>query len=60
LGVEFFQIRVICEEELSGVMIRLGNPRSEDEIKQMIAEEDTDGCGVISKEVFIRMLQRKI
>ena len=56
------------------VMISLGNPRTETEIKvereqgradcwlslqEMIAEEDPDGDGVITKEEFTKMLQRK-
>ena len=35
------------------------NFRTEQEIKEMIAEEDTDGDGVITKEEFITMLKRK-
>ena len=101
--------RVICAEELMSVMVSLGNPRTEEEIKvdnqhiplslsspsffifppiclmlgawakvktilyedtykglcnillqAMIAEEDKDGDGVITKEEFMQMLQRKI
>ena len=37
----------------------LGNPRSEDEVKQMIAEEDKNNDGVIDREEFFSMLQRK-
>eukprot|EP00090_Calanus_glacialis_P004756 TRINITY_DN13570_c0_g1_i1.p1 TRINITY_DN13570_c0_g1~~TRINITY_DN13570_c0_g1_i1.p1 ORF type:complete len:151 (-),score=70.88 TRINITY_DN13570_c0_g1_i1:190-642(-) len=51
---------VICAEELMSVMVSLGNPRTEEEIKAMIAEEDKDGDGVITKEEFMQMLQRKI
>merc|ERR1712024_231414 len=43
---------VICAEELMSVMVSLGNPRTVDEIKEMIAEEDPDGDGVITKEEF--------
>ena len=56
------------------VMISLGNPRTETEIKverqqggdnwwlslqEMIAEEDPDGDGVITKDEFKKMLQKK-
>merc|ERR1712173_405992 len=34
---------VICAEELMSVMVSLGNPRTDEEIKAMIAEEDKDG-----------------
>ena len=50
---------VICEEELMKVMISLGNRLSSSEIRAMIAEEDTDGDGVITKEEFVEMLKRK-
>ena len=40
------------------VMISLGNPRTMEEIKEMIAEEDPDGDGLITKEEFTKMLKR--
>lgn len=49
---------VICAEELMSVMVSLGNPRTMDEIKEMIAEEDPDGDGVITKEEFTKMLDK--
>ena len=39
-------------------MISLGNPRTMEEIKEMIAEEDPDGDGLITKEEFTKMLKR--
>ena len=54
-----YNFSVICEEELMKVMISLGNPLSPSEIREMIAEEDTDGDGVITKEEFVEMLRRK-
>ena len=67
---------VISADELMKVMISLGNPRTETEIKvgrgdqlssislslslqEMIAEEDPDGDGVITKDEFKKMLQKK-
>merc|ERR1719318_2434948 len=50
---------VICAEELMSVMICLGNPRTMEEIKEMIAEEDPDGDGIVTKEEFTKMLERK-
>ena len=49
---------MICAEELMNVMISLGNPRTMEEIKEMIAEEDPDGDGLITKEEFTKMLKR--
>merc|ERR1712045_173530 len=49
---------VICAEELMSVMVSLGNPRTMDEIKEMIAEEDPDGDGVITKDEFTKMLDK--
>ena len=46
-------------DELMGVMVMLGNPRSEDEVKIMIAEEDKNGDGVIDREEFFSMLEKK-
>ena len=37
----------------------LGNPRTEEEVKIMIAEEDTNNDGVIDREEFFSMLQRQ-
>ena len=37
----------------------LGNPRTEEEVKIMIAEEDSNEDGVIDREEFFSMLQRK-
>ena len=54
-----FHYRVIDIDELMGVMVMLGNPRSEDEVKQMIAEEDKNNDGVIDRVEFFSMLQRK-
>lgn len=51
--------RVIDIDELMGVMVMLGNPRTEEEVKQMIAEEDTNNDGVIDREEFFSMLQKK-
>jgi len=50
---------VIDIDELMGVMVMLGNPRTEEEVKQMIAEEDTNNDGVIDREEFFSMLQKK-
>ena len=36
----------------------LGNPRSEDEVRIMIAEEDKNGDGVIDREEFFAMLDK--
>ena len=51
--------RVIDIDELMGVLVMLGNPRTEEEVKQMIAEEDTNNDGVIDREEFFSMLQKK-
>ena len=42
--------RFIDVDELMGVMVMLGNPRSEDEVRIMIAEEDKNGDGFIEWE----------
>ena len=44
--------RVIDIDELMGVMVMLGNPRTEEEVKQMIAEEDTNNDGVDTKIIY--------
>ena len=41
------------------VLVMLGNPRTEEEVKIMIAEEDTNNDGVIDREEFFSMLQRQ-
>lgn len=73
---KLFTFSVISADELMKVMISLGNPRTETEIKvgrgdqlssislslslqEMIAEEDPDGDGVITKDEFKKMLQKK-
>ena len=50
--------RFIDVDELMGVMVMLGNPRSEDEVRIMIAEEDKNGDGVIDREEFFAMLDK--
>ena len=37
----------------------LGNPRTEEEVKIMISEEDKNNDGVIDREEFFAMLQKK-
>ena len=51
--------RVIDIDELMSVLVMLGNPRTEEEVKIMIAEEDSNEDGVIDREEFFSMLQRK-
>ena len=51
--------RVIDIDELMSVLVMLGNPRTEEEVKIMIAEEDTNDDGVIDREEFFSMLQRR-
>ena len=51
--------RVICVEELMAVLVSLGNPRSEEEVAEMIQEEDADQDGVISREEFFSMFNRR-
>ena len=46
-------------DELMSVLVMLGNPRTEEEVKIMIAEEDTNNDGVIDREEFFSMLQRQ-
>ena len=46
-------------DELMSVLVMLGNPRTEEEVKVMIAEEDTNNDGVIDREEFFSMLQRQ-
>ena len=50
---------VIDIDELMSVLVMLGNPRTEEEVKIMIAEEDTNNDGVIDREEFFSMLQRQ-
>lgn len=41
------------------VLVSLGNPRSEEEVAEMIQEEDADQDGVISREEFFSMFNRR-
>jgi len=45
-------------EELMSVMVMLGNPRTEEEVRIMIQEEDKNGDGLIDREEFFSMLQK--
>merc|ERR1711902_393593 len=45
-------------EELMSVMIMLGNPRTEEEVRIMIQEEDKNGDGLIDREEFFSMPQK--
>ena len=49
----------ISPEELSEVMLSLGDPRGMDDIKQMISEADPKGLGVVTYEEFEKMLRKK-
>ena len=48
----------IDTEELMGVMVMMGNPRTEEEVQIMISEEDKNGDGLIDREEFFAMLQK--
>ena len=41
-----------------GVMVMMGNPRTEEEVQVMISEEDKNGDGLIDREEFFAMLQK--